>query len=86
MSAYQSLKRVYYFPVASITSYHKFSGLKQHKTFGGQKSEMGFRAKIKVSARVASLSGSSRGESVFLPFSASIGLLLPWKPEPYSAL
>lgn len=59
------LKRVYEFPIATMTSYHKLSGLKQHKTSGSQKSEADFMGQNQGVRKAAFLSTGSRGESGF---------------------
>lgn len=77
---------MYLFPIAAMTNYHKFNGLKQHKTFGGQKSELGLRGQNQGVSTAAFLSGGSKGGSIFLLSLALRGYLCSLAVASYSVL
>lgn len=69
---------LYWFPIAPVANYHKFSGIRQHKlcySFGGQDFKMGLTGfkKKKILAELCVSSEGCRRESIALPFLTSRG-------------
>ena len=81
-------RKVYSFPMAAVTNYDKFGGLKQHRSilshsFGGQTYEMGLTGLKSRCQQGCIPSGSSAEESVsclfqLLEASVFLGLLVPF--------